>query len=70
MESSAAAGQVPLRPRAPAALDGLAQRLHSRALADGQPDIARKVTCVFGDAQCAECAAVFSVEEAIVAQWG
>ncbi|MFI0961024.1 hypothetical protein ACH4S8_06375 [Streptomyces sp. NPDC021080] len=70
MEPSTSARQVPLRPRAPEALEGLAQRLHSRAFADGQPDIARKLTHVFGDAQCAECDAVFSVEEAIVTQWG
>jgi hypothetical protein len=50
-------------------LDGLAERLYSRALADDHPDIARKLTYVFGNAQCAECDAVFSVEEAIVARW-
>ncbi|MEJ8659763.1 hypothetical protein [Streptomyces sp. MS1.AVA.4] len=70
MEPSTTARQVPLRPQTPAALDGLAQTLYSRALADGQPDIARKFTYVFGNAQCAECDAVFSVEKAIVAQWG
>jgi hypothetical protein len=69
MEPSTTARQVPLRPQAPAALDGLAERLYSRALADDHPDIARKLTYVFGNAQCAECDAVFSVEEAIVARW-
>ncbi|MFK0167492.1 hypothetical protein ACIQU5_01675 [Streptomyces sp. NPDC090306] len=70
MKASTTARQVPLRPQAPAALAGLAQRLHSRALADGQPDIARKLTYVFGDALCAECDAVFSVAEAIASRWG
>ncbi|MCT9010700.1 hypothetical protein [Streptomyces rhizosphaerihabitans] len=70
MRTSTSARQVPLRPQAPASFEGLAQKLHSRALTDGQPDIARKLTYVFGSAQCAECDAVFSVEEAIVAQWG
>ncbi|WRZ88673.1 hypothetical protein OHB54_06125 [Streptomyces sp. NBC_01007] len=70
MRTSTSARQVPLRSQAPASFEGLAQKLHSRALTDGQPDIARKLTYVFGSAQCAECDAVFSVEEAIVAQWG
>jgi hypothetical protein len=70
MKASTSARQVPLRPQSPAALEGLGQRLHSRALADGQPDIAHKLTYVFGDAQCAECDVVFSVEEAVVDQWG
>ncbi|MDX3548214.1 hypothetical protein PV729_37115 [Streptomyces europaeiscabiei] len=70
MEPSPTARQVPLLPQAPTALEGLAQRLYSRALADGQPDIASKLTYVFGNAQCAECDAVFSVEETIVARCG
>ncbi|MBP5861138.1 hypothetical protein QBA57_11940 [Streptomyces scabiei] len=68
MKASTSAGQVPLRPHSPAALDGLGRRLHSRALADGQSDIARRLTYVFGDAQCAECDVVFSVAEAVVGQ--
>ncbi|WP_062651742.1 hypothetical protein [Streptomyces maremycinicus] len=69
MRASTSAGQVPLRPRTSATLEGLGQRLHSRALADRRPDIARKLTYVFGDAQCAECDVVFSVEQAIVGHW-
>lgn len=69
MEPSGTARRVPLRPRAPAALEGLAQRLYARTLADGHPDIARKLTYIFGDARCAECDAAFSVEEAVVARW-
>ncbi|MFJ4078652.1 hypothetical protein ACIP2Z_06860 [Streptomyces iakyrus] len=62
--------KVPLQPRSPETLDGLARTLHSRALADGHPDIAHKLTYVFGNAQCAECDAVFSVGEAITTRWG
>ncbi|MFB7739194.1 hypothetical protein ACFC08_33405 [Streptomyces sp. NPDC056112] len=67
---STAARRVPLRPQAPSSLEGLAQRLHTRALADGHPGIAHKLTYVFGEAQCADCDEVFSVEEAIVTRWG
>lgn len=64
-----AARKVPLQPRSPEALGGLARTLHSRALADGHPGIAHKLTYVFGNAQCAECDVVFSVEEAITTRW-
>ncbi|KJY28834.1 hypothetical protein VR44_24430 [Streptomyces katrae] len=49
---------------------GLAKRLHARALADGQPEVAGKLTYVFGSAYCAECGALFRVDHAIVARWG
>ncbi|MFF3559957.1 hypothetical protein ACFYXS_07975 [Streptomyces sp. NPDC002574] len=62
--------RLPLQPLAPSSLDGVAHRLHSRAIADGHPDVAHKLTYVFGSARCAHCDAVFSVEEAIVALWG
>ncbi|KAB1978649.1 hypothetical protein [Streptomyces triticiradicis] len=68
MRPSTTAKRVPLRPRDPAALEGIGQKLHSRALTDGHPGIASKLTYVFGDAQCAECDVVFSVEEAIVSR--
>ncbi|OSZ62130.1 hypothetical protein OQI_01610 [Streptomyces pharetrae CZA14] len=67
---STTARKVPLQPQAPSSLEGLAQRLHNRALADGHPDIAHKLTYVFGTAQCADCDEVFSVEKAIVTRWG
>ncbi|MFD7872922.1 hypothetical protein ACFV5G_02135 [Streptomyces sp. NPDC059766] len=66
--SAAAAKQVPLRPRDPAALEGIGRELHSRALTDGYPDVAHQLTYVFGDAQCAECGVTFSVEEAIISR--
>ncbi|WNM30266.1 hypothetical protein RKE30_07525 [Streptomyces sp. Li-HN-5-11] len=64
-----AAKKLPLQPADASALEGLAQRLHSRALADGQTDVAHKLTYVFGKAQCAECDEVFSVAEAVTARW-
>ena len=64
------AKRVPLHPRDPSALDGVAKRLHTRTLADSQPEIAKKFTYVFGNAHCAECGALFGVDEAIVARWG
>ncbi|MFJ5216956.1 hypothetical protein ACIP98_19815 [Streptomyces sp. NPDC088354] len=65
-----AARRLPLQPQAPSAMEGLGQRLHARAIADGRPDIAHKLTYVFGAARCADCDAVFGVDEAIVAHWG
>jgi hypothetical protein len=62
--------RIPLRPAAPATLEGLAARLHVRTLADGHPDIANKLTYVFGSAVCAECGATFRVDEAVVSRWG
>lgn len=63
------AKKIPLQPANPSALEGVAERLHRRALADGQTDVADKLTYVFGKAQCAECDAVFSVAEAITTRW-
>lgn len=64
------ARKVPLHPAQPSALQGLARRLHTRALADGHPDLATKLTYVFGRATCAECDALFSVDAAVVSRWG
>ncbi|MFJ4524870.1 hypothetical protein ACIP4Y_28630 [Streptomyces sp. NPDC088810] len=63
------AKKMPLQPADISALERLAQRLHSRALADGQTDVAHKLTYVFGTAQCAECDEVFSVAEAVTTRW-
>jgi hypothetical protein len=65
-----ASKRIPLRPAIPAKLEGLAKRLHARTLADCQPDIANKLTYVFGSAECAECGARFRIVEAVVARWG
>ncbi|MFJ1751340.1 hypothetical protein [Kitasatospora sp. NPDC088134] len=59
----------PLRPRDPAELTGLARRLHTRTTADGHPDLARKLTYVFGAADCADCGTGFEVAEAVVDRW-
>lgn len=61
MKSCTTAWQVPLRPRDAAALAGLARLPHSWTLADERPGVARELAYVFGDAQCAERDAVFSV---------
>ncbi len=69
MYMKSAAKRVYLQPKEPSAMQGLARRLHARALADGHPGVANKLTFVFGRARCADCDAIFSVEEAIVARW-
>lgn len=62
--------RIPLRPAAPATLEGLAERLHARSLSDGHTDIANKLTYVFGSADCVDCGASFRIDEAVVARWG
>jgi hypothetical protein len=62
--------RLPLLPAEPSGMDGLGRRLHARAFADGHPDVAEKLTYVFGGATCAECDGLFRVDEAVVARWG
>ena len=62
--------RIPLLPEDPAALDGLARQLHTRALADGHTQIAKSLTYVFGSARCAGCGERFRVDHAIVTHWG
>jgi hypothetical protein len=62
--------RIPLRPADPSALEGLPRRLRTRVLADGHPDLANKLTYVFGDAVCVDCGTPFHVHEAVVARWG
>ncbi|MFE7194820.1 hypothetical protein [Kitasatospora sp. NPDC057541] len=57
----------PLRPAAPAELDGLGRRLHDLALADGRGEVAGVLTYVFGRAVCPVCEADFAVADAIAA---
>ncbi|MFC5637224.1 hypothetical protein [Streptomyces bullii] len=59
--------KTPLRPTAPAELEGLAKRLHHQALADGQPALAQRVPYLFGQAACTDCGTVFSVADRVVA---
>lgn len=61
------ARKIPLIPADPATLNGLPRSLHTRALADGHPEIATALTYTFGHARCAACEADFSVEAAIAA---
>lgn len=65
---SAKARREPLEPASPENLSSLALRLHTQALADGHPDVAAKITFLFGNARCAECGQVFRVDEAVSAQ--
>ncbi len=58
-----------LQPAAISSLEGLAKRLHVRALTDGQHKVADALTYIFGSAYCAECDALFRVDQAIVARW-
>ncbi|MCF3180186.1 hypothetical protein IPZ70_09555 [Streptomyces polychromogenes] len=50
-------------------MEGMTKRLHAHALADGQHEVAGKLTYVFGSAYCAECGALFRIDHAIVARW-
>lgn len=59
----------PLQPESPANLHALPRRLHTQALADGHPDVAEKITYVFGQATCADCGQDFRVDEAVAARW-
>lgn len=58
-----------LQPAQPSSVSALGQRLYATALADGHPDVAEKITYVFGRACCAECGEDFQVEEAVAARW-
>jgi hypothetical protein len=61
--------RLPLHPACPDALEGIPGRLHARVLAGGHPDIADKLTYVFGTAQCPACGTLFPVSQAITARW-
>jgi hypothetical protein len=62
--------RIPLRPADPASLEGVAEWLHRRMLADGHPDIADKLTYVFGGAECVDCGDGFRVDETAATRWG
>jgi len=61
--------RIPLSPADPTPMEGIAKRLHSRVVADGQNEIAAMLRHVFGRATCAHCDAAFRVDEAIIAYW-
>jgi hypothetical protein len=60
---------VPLLPANEQELGPLARRLYARAMADGHPDIANKLTYVFGTAHCAGCGQLFRVDQAVATYW-
>jgi hypothetical protein len=55
----------PLLPASVDALAGAARRLHTRALTDGHPLIAEKLTYLFGTAGCAYCETTFQLGRAV-----
>jgi hypothetical protein len=59
--------RIPLQPKQPHDLGPLGSRLHARVLADGHPDLADKLTYVFGSAYCVDCGTLFQVDQAVVA---
>jgi hypothetical protein len=61
--------RLPLLPANPSELGGTGGRLHTRAIADGHPDVATKLTFVFGRADCPACRERFQVDEAVAARW-
>jgi hypothetical protein len=65
--SKSDARRIPLLPKHQHELGPLGRRLHDRALADGHPDLADKLTYVFGSAQCVDCGMLFQVDRAVTA---
>jgi hypothetical protein len=61
--------RAPLEPRQPADLDPLPRRLYAAAQTNGHPDVAEKITYVFGHAQCADCGRPFRADQAVTARW-
>ncbi|MFE0458534.1 hypothetical protein ACFW1A_04625 [Kitasatospora sp. NPDC058965] len=61
--------KFPLQPARAQELSALAQRLFTRAVADGQEGVARGVRYLFGRAACPDCGTGFSVAERVVAGW-
>ncbi|MBF9069090.1 hypothetical protein [Streptacidiphilus fuscans] len=59
----------PLRPAAEGDLEDLPRRLHDRATADGQTDLARGVPYLFGRATCTDCSTEFTVADRVKARW-
>ncbi|MFI0901632.1 hypothetical protein [Streptomyces sp. NPDC020983] len=59
----------PLQPVRTQDLDGLPQRLFTRAMEDGQESLAHGIPYLFGRAACPDCATDFSVAERVVAGW-
>ena len=45
-------------------------RLRDRALADGQEEVARRLTYLFGGATCTDCGTAFSPADRVMSQWG
>jgi hypothetical protein len=61
----AVAPRLPLLPADPADLHGIGRRLYLRAIADGHPDVATKLTYVLGRADCPACGKRFPLDDAV-----
>ncbi|MET7288700.1 hypothetical protein [Streptomyces sp. NPDC005573] len=61
--------RLPLQPVRTQDLDGLPQRLFTRAMADGQESLARGIPYLFGRAACPDCRTDFSVADRMAACW-
>lgn len=59
----------PLRPAGLGDLGALGRRLHDRALADGQPGVARGVRYLFGRVACPDCGTAFGVADRVAGRW-
>ncbi|MEK2494472.1 hypothetical protein WN990_33490 [Kitasatospora purpeofusca] len=62
-------GKSPLRPVRNQELDGLPQRLFTRAMADGQESLAHGIPYLFGQAACPDCGTDFPVAGRVAANW-
>jgi hypothetical protein len=63
-----AATRFPLQPATPDTLDGLPETLYLTAHADGQHEVADRLTYLFGHATCGHCKTSYAVPAAISAQ--
>ncbi|MFE3526908.1 hypothetical protein ACFXOD_36080 [Streptomyces sp. NPDC059161] len=59
----------PLQPVRAEDLAGLPRRLFTRAVADGQEELAHGIPYLFGRTACPDCGTDFSVAERVVAGW-
>lgn len=59
----------PLQPARVQELEGLPERLFTRAMADGQEGLALGIRYLFGRAACPDCGTDFSVAERVMAGW-
>ncbi|WP_052411799.1 hypothetical protein [Streptomyces sp. NRRL S-118] len=59
--------KTPLRPADPSRLAGVGKQLYDMARADGQSELARRLSYLFGEAACPDCSTVFTVADRVIA---